>query len=109
MIATYKQSIDIGWHDSQRTPQFINSGKYLILPFKNSLRIGFYLQAIRVVIANMNIEIVYLRLNFCLSKFISLGIHLEKGTLSGCSFLTDFFNIDKASFQQLQKLFATLL
>ena len=46
-------------YDSQRTPQFINSGKYLILPFKNSLRIGFYLQAIRVVIANMNIEIVY--------------------------------------------------
>ena len=59
VITTYKQSIDIGWHDSQRTPQFINSGKYLILPFKNSLRIGFYLQAIRVVIANMNIEIVY--------------------------------------------------
>ena len=96
MITTYKQSIDVGWYDSQRTLQLVYSCEYFILSFEDSFRIGFYLQAIRVVIANMNIEIVYQ------TKLLFEQIYR-------CSFLTDFFNIDKASFQQLQKLFATLL
>ena len=58
MIATQEQTVDVGWNNSQRTPQFIDSGKYLILPFKDSLRIGFNAHTIRVVIANMDIEIV---------------------------------------------------
>ena len=100
MITTHEQAVDVGRNDGQRTPQFINSCEYFILPFEDALRIGFNLQAIRVIIANMNIEIIY-QLNFRLSKSISLGIHTEKGILSGCSFLNDFFNIDKTSFQQL--------
>ena len=59
MMPTYKHPINIGWNNGYWIFQFIDFCKYLILPFKNSLRIGFYLQAIRVVIANMNIEIVY--------------------------------------------------
>ena len=59
MITTQEQAVDVGRNDGQRTPQFINSCEYFILSFEDSFRIGFYLQAIRVVIANMNIEIVY--------------------------------------------------
>lgn len=59
MITTQEQAVDVGRNDGQRTPQFINSCEYFILPFEDALRIGFNLQAIRVIIANMNIEIIY--------------------------------------------------
>ena len=59
MIATYKQSIDVGRNDGQRTPQLIDLCEYFVLPFEDPFRIGFNLQAVRIVTANMNIEIVY--------------------------------------------------
>ena len=58
MITTQEQTVDVGRNDGQRTPQFIDSGKYLILPFEDSLRIGFNAHTIRVVITNVDIEIV---------------------------------------------------
>ena len=97
-MATQEQAVDVGRNDGQRTSQFIDSGEYLILSFEDSLRIGFNAHTIRVVIANMGIEIVN-QTDFCLSSSISLGIHFEKGILSGCSFRTDFFNTDRASFR----------
>ena len=58
MITMQEQTVDIGRNDGQRTPQFIDSGKYLILTFEDSFRIGFNAHTIRVIITNMDIEIV---------------------------------------------------
>ena len=59
MMATQEQAVDVGRNDSQRTLQFVDSCEYFILPFEDPLRIGFNSQAVRIVITNMDIEVVY--------------------------------------------------
>ena len=58
MITTQEQTVDVGRNDGQRTPQFMDSREYFILPFEDSLRIDFNAHTVCIVIANMGIEIV---------------------------------------------------